>query len=86
MPIYHIGRSVRRGVRHRTEIVEAFVQAPTPHKACSQFRRGQCHLLTEPDSAIVDFTVTTCDENENARSNRGPGIALKSRHKRRLPR
>lgn len=81
MPTYHI-----RGVRHRTEIVEAFVQAPTPHKACSQFRHGQCHLLIEPDSAMIDLTVTTCQENENARSSVGSGIALKSRHKRRLPR
>ncbi len=81
MPTYHI-----RGVRHQTEIVEAFVQAANSHKACLQFRHGHCHLLIEPDSAIVDFTVTTCQENENARSHRGSGIALKLRHKRRLPR
>lgn len=81
MPTYRI-----RGVRHRTEIVEAFVQAANSYRACSQFRHGHCYLLIEPDSAMMNFTVTTCQEDENARSLIGPGIALKPRHKRRLPR
>ena len=54
--LYHI-----RGVRHTTEVVEAWIDAATDQDARQQFRHGNIgELLIEEGSEMVDLVVNCC--------------------------
>lgn len=55
--LYHV-----RGVRHTTEIVEAWIHATTDQEARQQFRHGNMgELLIEEGSEMVDLVVNCCN-------------------------